>query len=163
MFGRLFKKQEVKEISLVTPMSGEVISLEEVPDPVFSQKMIGDGIAVIPTDGTVVSPVNGEVIQVFPTKHAIGILGDNGAQILIHIGIETVSLQGEGFTVNVAKGDRVKQGDPLMQVDLNIIEEKASSAITPIIITNSDEMSEIEKKSEKQVKAGEQEILFVRK
>ncbi len=163
MFGRLFKKQEVKEISLVTPMSGEVISLEEVPDPVFSQKMMGDGIAVIPTDGTVVSPVNGEIIQVFPTKHAIGILGDNGAQILIHIGIETVSLQGEGFTVNVAKGDRVKQGDPLMQVDLNIIEEKASSAITPIIITNSDEMSEIEKKSEKQVKAGEQEILFVRK
>lgn len=163
MLGRLFKKQEVKEISLVTPMSGEVISLEEVPDPVFSQKMMGDGIAVIPTDGTVVSPVNGEIIQVFPTKHAIGILGDNGAQILIHIGIETVSLQGEGFTVNVAKGDRVKQGDPLMQVDLNIIEEKASSAITPIIITNSDEMSEIEKKSEKQVKAGEQEILFVRK
>ncbi|MCM3741397.1 PTS glucose transporter subunit IIA [Oceanobacillus luteolus] len=163
MFGRLFKKQEVKEISLVTPMSGEVISLEEVPDPVFSQKMMGDGIAVIPTDGTVVSPVNGEIIQVFPTKHAIGILGDNDAQILIHIGIETVSLQGEGFTVNVAKGDRVKQGDPLMQVDLNIIEEKASSAITPIIITNSDEMSEIEKKSEKQVKAGEQEILFVRK
>lgn len=164
MFGKLFKKkEEVSEISLVSPMTGKVISLEDVPDPVFSQKMMGDGVAVIPTEGTVLSPVNGEIIQVFPTKHAIGILGENGAEILIHIGLETVGLEGEGFTAKVEKGDKVKQGDLLMQVDLSVIEEKASSTITPIIITNSDDMSDIEKNSLKQVTAGENEILFVSK
>ncbi|MFP3490142.1 PTS glucose transporter subunit IIA, partial [Staphylococcus sp. SIMBA_130] len=85
-----------------------------VPDPVFSEKMMGDGVAIKPTNGEVVSPVIGEIIQVFPTKHAVGIRAENGAEIFIHIGLETVSLDGEGFTSYVGEGDQVKQGDKLI-------------------------------------------------
>lgn len=118
-------------------MNGEIVSLEEVPDPVFSQKMMGEGIAMIPTDGKVHAPVNGEVIQVAPTKHAVGLLAEDGTEILIHVGLETVSLKGEGFKVEVSSGDTVSVGQPLMAFDLEYIRTKAKSTVTPIVITNS--------------------------
>ncbi|MCM3398681.1 PTS glucose transporter subunit IIA [Oceanobacillus profundus] len=164
MFGKLFKKkEEVTDVSINAPVSGEVVALEEVPDPVFSEKMMGDGVAIKPTNGEVVSPVIGEIIQVFPTKHAVGIRAENGAEILIHIGLETVSLDGEGFTSYVGEGDQVKQGDKLIHFDMDIIREKAKSTVTPIIITNTDDMSNIEAKTIKEVIAGQDEILQVTK
>ncbi|MDO6447806.1 PTS sugar transporter subunit IIA [Oceanobacillus profundus] len=164
MFGKLFKKkEEVTDVSINAPVSGEVVALEEVPDPVFSEKMMGDGVAIKPTNGEVVSPVIGEIIQVFPTKHAVGIRAENGAEILIHIGLETVSLDGEGFTSYVGEGDQVKQGDKLIHFDMDIIRGKAKSTVTPIIITNTDDMSNIEAKTIKEVIAGQDEILQVTK
>lgn len=164
MLGKLFKKkEEVTDITLVAPINGEVIALEDVPDPVFSEKMMGDGLAIRPTTGEVVSPVTGKIIQVFPTKHAIGILADNGAEILIHIGLETVNLKGEGFTAYVEEGDKVKQGDVLVRFDMDIVQKKAKSMVTPVIITNTDNMSRIEGKDVQRVIAGKDAVLFVSK
>ncbi len=135
MFSFLKKK---KEISLVAPMTGEIIEIDKVPDAVFAGKMVGDGLAIKPTDGLVVAPCNGKIIQVFPTKHAIGLLTAEGVEILIHIGLDTVNLKGEGFEVFVESGDNVKKGDKLLEVDLEYVSENAKSTITPIIITNID-------------------------
>ena len=148
---------------LIAPLSGFIKQIEKVPDPTFSQKLMGDGLAIEPTDGKVVSPVDGEIILVAETKHAIGIKGNSGVEILIHFGLETVALNGEGFEVHVTQGDRVKAGDELMTVDLDIINKKASSAITPIIITNSNDyqISEIVNKSN--VVAGESSLFVVTK
>ncbi|WP_409270374.1 PTS glucose transporter subunit IIA [Neobacillus sp. SCS-31] len=141
MFKKLFgKKEETKEVVLVAPLSGMATVLDNVDDPVFSQKMMGDGLAVEPTEGVVVSPVDGEIIQVFPTKHAVGIKAANGAEILLHIGLETVSMKGEGFTAHVSEGDKVRAGDKLVTFDMAIVSEKAKSTVTPLVITNSDSM-----------------------
>ncbi|WP_042146598.1 PTS glucose transporter subunit IIA [Paucisalibacillus sp. EB02] len=138
MFKKLFNKsKESNEVQVYAPITGKLVSIEEVPDPVFSQKMMGEGAAIIPTDGKIVAPVNGEVIQVAPTKHAIGIKAEDGSEILLHIGLETVALKGEGFTVHVSQGDNVKVGDHLMDVDLNFIKENAKDIISPIVFTDS--------------------------
>jgi sugar PTS system EIIA component len=145
MFKKLFGKREKKEETLFAPLNGKVVDIEQVPDPTFSQKLMGEGIAIEPADGTVVSPVNGEVIQFFHTKHAIGIRSETGLEILIHVGLETVMLNGEGFTGHVQVGDKVKVGDRLITFDLEVIKEKAASSITPIVITNMDAVQSIEK------------------
>lgn len=132
----LFKKEK-KELQIYAPVSGKIIPIEEVPDPVFCQKMMGEGVAVIPTDGNIHAPVDGEVIQVAPTKHAVGILAKDGTEILIHVGLETVSLQGEGFQVAVQTGDKVLAGQLLIEVDWEYIKTHAKSTVTPIVITNS--------------------------
>ncbi|MGG3737054.1 PTS sugar transporter subunit IIA [Aeribacillus pallidus] len=160
MFKNLFKKN--KTVSFVAPMTGKVIPLEEVPDPVFSQKMMGDGLAMDPTEGVVYAPVNGEIVQLFPTKHAIGIKTKNGLEVLIHIGIDTVSMNGEGFTAHIQTGDKVKQGDPLISFDLDLVKEKAKSTITPMIITNGDVVESLEKKDVTEANAKEQELMTVK-
>ncbi|SHN37483.1 glucose-specific PTS transporter subunit IIBC [Gracilibacillus kekensis] len=132
------------DLEFVSPMQGEVMLLSEVPDQVFSQKMMGDGFAVKPTDGEIVSPVDGKIINIFPTKHAIGMEAENGTEILIHIGIDTVNLKGEGFTAKVAEGDQIKKGQALMQVDLDYISKNAPSTVTPIIFTNLEEGQSIQ-------------------
>lgn len=137
-------KEETKAVTnhsstdeeIINPIEGEIIPITEVPDQVFSGKMMGDGFAIIPSEGTVVSPVDGEIVNVFPTKHAIGILSKGGKEILIHIGIDTVKLNGEGFEVLVAQGDKVTKGQQLVKVDLHFIRENAPSTITPIVFTN---------------------------
>lgn len=144
MFKKLFgKKESQSTIILKSPLSGKVIRLEQVPDPVFSQKIVGDGIAIEPTSNEVVSPVNGEIIQVFPTKHAIGIKAENGLEILIHVGLETVLMNGEGFQSHVKEGDKVNSGDLLLTVDFAQVREKAKSTITPIILTNGDQIASL--------------------
>ncbi|MFD2043541.1 PTS glucose transporter subunit IIA [Ornithinibacillus salinisoli] len=135
MFNKLFKKSKDSEI--YAPITGEIVALEKVPDPVFSQKMMGEGVAIKPSSGEVVAPVNGEVVQVAPTKHAIGVRAEDGTEILIHVGLETVSLDGEGFSVQVNVGDHVSVGQTMMQVDLSYVKEHAKDIITPIVITNS--------------------------
>jgi len=127
----------VPEDGYVAPLSGIIRSLDDVPDQVFSGRMMGDGYAIEPTEGYVVSPVSGEITTFFPTKHAIGILADNGDEILIHIGIDTVSLEGKGFEALAKAGDRVKPGTPLLNVDLEQVRPLVPSLLTPIIVTNS--------------------------
>ncbi|MBS4176646.1 PTS sugar transporter subunit IIA [Lederbergia citrea] len=163
MLKKLFGKKEVapKTITINSPLTGTLTSLEEVPDPVFSQKMMGDGMAVKPETGTVVSPVDGDIIQVFPTKHAIGIKAKNGAELLIHIGLETVGMKGEGFTAYVKEGDKVKTGDKLVDFDMGLVTEKAASTITPIIITNGDDAASINKHQTGSVTAGESPIMEI--
>lgn len=163
MLKKLFgKKEEVPtEISLYSPLNGKLLTLDEVPDPVFSQKMMGDGIAIEPSDGKVLSPIDGEVVQVFPTKHAIGLKGKNGAEILIHIGLETVSMQGEGFETHISEGSKVKVGDPLVTFDLALVAEKAKSIITPVIVTNGDDVGSITKKTMETTQAGQDIVMNV--
>ena len=137
MFKNLFKSKKAEDDPIILqPLEGEVVPLDVVPDPVFSQKMIGDGFAVKPTNGTVVSPVDGEVISVFPTKHAVSLKSTGGREILIHVGLETVGLNGEGFTSFVSDGQSVKKGQKLLEVDFESIKDKVPSIITPVIFTN---------------------------
>lgn len=136
MLSKLFNK---RKLQIYAPVTGEIISLDQVPDPVFSQKMMGEGVAIMPKGGSIHSPVDGTVILLSGTKHAIAIRSNDGTQILIHIGLETVSLKGQGFTVFVNEGERVSIGQLLIEVNWDYIREHASSLITPIIITNSDE------------------------
>ncbi|WP_251553934.1 PTS sugar transporter subunit IIA [Neobacillus muris] len=143
MFKNLFKNHKSLAEEVFSPMDGEIVSLSEVPDPVFAQKLMGDGVAIVPKSGKMVSPVNGQVIQVFPTKHAIGIMTNNGLELLIHIGLETVELNGEGFEVLVASGSTIKIGDPLVNVDLEYVKSQNKEIITPIIITNMEKILEI--------------------
>lgn len=138
----------VKDIVLA-PMKGNVMLLKEVPDKTFANKLLGDGIAIDPEDGVVVAPADGKISLVFETKHAVALKTDSGAEILIHVGIDSVKMNGEGFKAFVKSGDRVKAGDKLLEVDLELLREKAASAITPIVISNTEEF-----KSIKQLKTG---------
>ena len=125
-------------LEILNPLKGEIIDITKVPDEVFSSKALGDGFAISPSGNEVVSPIDGEIAVLFPTKHAVAIKGDNGLEMLVHIGIDTVNLNGEGFTAHVSQGDKVKQGDLLVEFDKEIIETKAKSSITPVVITNMD-------------------------
>jgi N-acetylglucosamine PTS system EIICBA or EIICB component len=126
----------ITDKDFVMPIEGEIIPLNEVPDQVFSQKMMGDGFGIIPTNGSVVSPVDGEIINVFPTKHAIGIKSKQGYEILIHIGLDTVKLKGEGFSVHVKEGEKVSKGQEILKFDLEDIKKSVPSIVTPVIFTN---------------------------
>lgn len=141
---KFFKKN--KFIEIVAPITGNLLPIEEVPDKVFSQKMIGDGLAIEPIEGKVVSPIDGTVVTIFPTNHAIGLITKEGLEILIHIGLDTVELNGLGFKHIIEKDRKVKKGDLLMEFDKDLIIEKGKSPITPIIITNMDKVSRIDKK-----------------
>jgi len=125
--------------TIYAPLKGHTVPLDEVPDQVFSDKLMGDGLAIYPANGEVVAPFDGTVELVFPTKHAIGLKSESGVEVLIHFGLETVGLQGEGFTVHVDSGDTIVKGQSLMTVDLDYIKTHAKSDITPIIVTNSGE------------------------
>ncbi|WP_285769076.1 glucose-specific PTS transporter subunit IIBC [Peribacillus sp. SI8-4] len=120
----------------VSPIKGELKPITEVPDAVFAGKMMGDGFAILPHEGLVVSPVDGTIVNLFPTKHALGIVSDAGREILIHVGIDTVKLEGKGFEALVAQGDKVTSGQPLLKVDLEYVKNNAASIITPIVFTN---------------------------
>lgn len=122
--------------SLINPIQGEIISITEVPDEVFSQKMMGDGFAIIPDEGKVYAPVDGEIVNMFPTKHAIGIKSTGGMEVLIHFGIDTVKLKGEGFKALVNQGDMVKRGQLILEVELEQVKQRVPSIVTPIIFTN---------------------------
>lgn len=139
MFG-FFKKN----YNLVSPISGEIVDITQVPDPVFAQKMTGDGVAINPTGDTIVAPADCTVSLIFGTKHALGLTTDTGLELLIHFGLETVSLDGEGFEPLVEQGQKVKAGTPLMKVDKDLIASKGFKLITPFIITNMDAVKSLE-------------------
>ncbi|MDN4618807.1 glucose-specific PTS transporter subunit IIBC [Paenibacillus sp. PsM32] len=147
---------------IVAPADGELMDISEVPDPVFSQKMTGDGFAVLPTNGTISSPVNGKVFNVFPSKHAIGIMSEAGKEILVHVGVNTVKLKGQGFTVLVAEGDDVMAGQPILEVDLEYVKANAPSIITPIIFSNLPEGATVTLHKTGNVKTGEGNIVTIK-
>lgn len=131
-----FFKKKAKDEEFLSPIEGIVRELTEVPDQVFSEKVIGDGFAIEPTGSKVVAPISAKVVAAFPTGHAFGLKASDGTEILIHIGIDTVQLDGKGFDVKVKEGDDVKQGDTLVEIDLNIIKEAGKAVISPIIFTD---------------------------
>lgn len=137
MFG-LFQKKAKEEFRNFGV--GKVVSLEKVPDAVFAQKLMGDGYALELTEGKITAPISGEIMLVFPTGHAFGIKTADGLEILIHLGIDTVELNGEGFRSLVKQGDRVKQGDTLTIMDLDFIRNAGKSIISPLIFTSGEKV-----------------------
>jgi hypothetical protein len=125
-------------VTITSPLAGEVKELSQATDPVFAQGLMGRGVVIVPSQGDLVSPVNGRVTVFFPTKHAIGILSDEGVEILMHIGMDTVNLEGKGFEGYVSQGDKVKVGDKLISFDIDMIKKAGYVTETPVIITNSD-------------------------
>ena len=143
MLKKLFGKNKGNDLKkdqntgkVFATQTGKAVDITEVPDEVFAGKMLGEGIAIIPTEGKVYSPVSGEVVSVAPTLHAYGIRTAEGLEYLVHIGLETVALKGEGFKAAVKQGDQVNTGDLLAEVDLEFIQSKGCKTYTPIVITN---------------------------
>lgn len=134
----------MQNIIVGSPLKGQIISLKEVKDAVFSQEIMGQGMAVIPAEGLVTAPFDGEVTTIFETKHAIGLTGDNGVELLVHVGLDTVELGGRCFTAHVVQGDKVKAGTKLVSFDIAGIKEAGYDVTTPVVITNSAEFSSIE-------------------
>lgn len=140
------EKKEEKQISekvIKSPMNGTVIQLSEVPDAVFSSEMLGKGFGVEPSEGKAYAPVDGEVTTVFDTKHALGLMSENGVELLIHIGMDTVKLNGRGFDVKVKAGDQVKAGDLLAEFDMDLIKSEGYPVTTAVVITNTDDCEAI--------------------
>ena len=148
-------------VSVSAPLAGKVIPLGEVADAAFSSGALGQGAAIVPAEGKLYAPMDGVVAAFFPTGHAVGIQTDDGVEILIHVGMDTVSLDGKGFDKKVNQGDHVKKGDLLLEFDLHIIEEAGLSAITPVIVTNPGGHSEIAHTQADTVKPGD-DFLTVR-
>lgn len=155
MFRNLFKK---KTKDFVAPMSGKIIDITEVKDPVFSSKAMGEGFAIEFDKGNVFAPVKGEIIMVFKTLHALGIRSEEGDEYLIHIGLETVNLDGEGFEAHVAVGDKVQKNDLLISVDHQVLDQHKIDKTSPIIITNASSPVKIVT-SQDYVTAGQEEII----
>jgi glucose-specific phosphotransferase system IIA component len=141
-FGKNKKKASAGG-SILAPADGRVISLDEVDDPVFSDRILGDGAAVIPESGTILSPVAGTVTNIAETLHAFGITTTDGLEVLIHIGINTVELKGAGFRCRVKEGDAVNPGDPLCDVDFEGIKLAGYETCTPVLITNMDRVKKV--------------------
>ena len=142
-FSKLFGKSEKAPAfdgnKLYAPLNGKAVPITEVPDPTFAEGLLGNGIAIIPTDGKIVSPVDGTVETMFDTGHAVCLKSTTGVEILIHVGLETVGLNGGPFTVHVANGDKVKKGQLLIEVDLDAVKAAGLPTITPVLVCNTDD------------------------
>ena len=133
---KLFGK---KTDDFYAPMVGKAMPITVVPDPTFAEGMLGNGIAIEPVEGKVYAPCDATVDMMFTTGHAVSLVADNGAEILIHVGLETVSLEGKPFTVHAANGDKVKKGQLLIEVDLDAVKAAGLPTITPMVVCNTDE------------------------
>lgn len=147
--------REIQQEIIASPLQGSVVQLADVPDPVFASGAMGKGIAIEPSQGTLYAPANGEVTLLFPTKHAIGIKTENGAEILLHVGMDTVSLNGEGFESFVEIGDTIEAGQKLLEFDMDVIKEAGLPVTTPIIITNTSLYEDILVSQENEVQVGD--------
>lgn len=147
IFSKLFSKNEGMNNAnhLYAPMAGAVVSVADVPDPAFAEGMLGDGIAIIPTDGKIYAPCDATVDMMFTTGHAVSLTTESGAEILIHMGLETVTLEGKAFDVKVATGDKVSKGQVLMIADLEAIRAAGLNTITPMLVCNSADFSTFKK------------------
>ena len=150
MFG-LFK---AKKQTIVSPADGDVVDLSEVPDQVFSEKMAGDGIALTPRSNTFVAPISGVVSKIFSTNHAYSIKAKNGLEVLVHIGLDTVALQGKGFKRLVEEGTTVATGKPIISADLEYIQAQGKNIITPIVLNHDKELL-LESHNTRTVREGE--------
>ena len=138
-FSKLFGKADAnKNNEIFAPLAGQAVPVTEVPDPTFAEGMLGNGIAIEPVDGKVYAPCDATVDMMFTTGHAVSLVSDSGAEILIHVGLETVGLEGKPFTVHVQNGDKVKKGQLMIEADLKAIQEAGLPIITPVVICNTD-------------------------
>jgi multiphosphoryl transfer protein len=142
-------------LTLVSPLRGWCAPVDETPDAVFAQRLLGDGVAIDPTEGVLYAPCDGEVISIAAAGHAVALRAANGAEILLHVGIDTVALGGEGFKVLVAAGERVRSGQPLLNFDLDVLARRAKSLITPIVVTNGERFSIANARSGQAVNVGD--------
>ncbi|CAL4318437.1 PTS system glucose-specific EIIA component [Buchnera aphidicola (Eriosoma grossulariae)] len=166
IFSNLFGKKKnntFKQLEIISPISGYIVDLETVPDPVFSEKIAGDGIAIKPSGDQILAPINGTIGKIFKTKHAFSIESENSdLEMFVHFGIDTIKLKGEGFTQIAEEGQKVKKGDLILKYNLSFLEKNAKSTITPVIISNMDEIIEL-KKVKGKVIAGITIIMYVKK
>lgn len=146
---------DAQDSSICAPATGKVVSLSEVKDPVFAQGMLGEGVAIRPEGNVAYAPVSGVVTAVVGSKHAVAISADSGAQVLLHVGVDTVCLKGRGFTTFVKKGDRVQAGEALIAFDQDVIRNSGLDDSVIVTVTNSDEMGRVEPACENAVAAGE--------
>ena len=154
LFDFLKKKEAGGEV-LGAPLEGEAVVSAEISDPTFGEEMLGKGMAIKPVTGKVYAPVDGTITMVFDTKHAISMVSKGGAEILIHIGLDTVGLKGAPFTIHVKADDKVKKGDLIAEADLEAIKAAGLETITPVIICNSDDYKEVKRFTGKTVKPGD--------
>ena len=144
LFARVFG---TNKIEIVSPVNGEIVPIQQVSDPTFSKEMVGKGVAIIPSDGKFYSPVNGTLISIFPTGHAFCINSDEGAELLVHIGIDTVKLEGEFYNIHATQGTEVKKGDLIVDVDIKGVKDSGYDIITPVVVSNYGKFSKVEKKT----------------
>ena len=154
----LFRKKEKNNV-IGSPVKGKAVPLKEVSDPTFAEEMLGKGAAVIPEDGKFYAPADGEIGMVFDTLHAVSMTTDFGAEILVHIGLDTVKMKGEGFTGHVKAGDHVKKGDLLLEVDLEKVKAAGYDTITPVLVCNTPDYASVEGIGSAQVNAGDDLII----
>lgn len=162
MLKKLFGKKD-NSLKLVSPIKGETIAIEEVNDPTFASGMLGKGVGIKPAEGKVVAPAAGEITIMFPTKHAVSILSEDGAEILIHIGLDTVNLQGQHFTSHVEVGQKVKAGDLLLEFDIEKITEAGYDVTSPMLVCNPDAFETVEPIKYGPVELNEEIIKIVKK
>ena len=164
LFDKLFGSKENKsvEVEIYAPISGDIVNIEDVPDVVFSEKIVGDGVAIRPTGNKIVAPVDGVIGKIFETNHAFSMESKEGVELFVHFGIDTVELKGEGFTRVAQEGQTVKRGDTVIELDLSLLEAKAKSVLTPVVISNMDEINHLEKKTG-EVVAGDSVVLVLKK
>ena len=143
LFDKLFKKEEAPAPQLFAPVTGESIPLSEVKDPAFSQGILGHGVGIKPSEGKVFAPCDGTVAQMFDTGHAVSLETSFGAEILIHVGLDTVQLKGQGFTVHAKAGDKVKKGQLLIEFNIPAITAAGYDVTTPVVVCNSDEFNDV--------------------
>ena len=146
----------VKTVTISSPITGKAGEITSTPDEVFSNKMLGDGAVVTPEDAIVRAPEDGEVAFVFDTKHAVGFLTDSGISLLIHVGIDTVKLEGKGFESLVETGQKVKKGEPLLKLDLDFLKANAPSIVSPVICSEMEDNQKIRLLKQGNVKAGDE-------
>lgn len=135
------------ELMIYAPVSGEIVALETVPDKIFAEKIVGDGLAIKPTGNTLVAPIDGTIGKIFDTNHAFSITSDSGIELFVHFGIDTVELKGQGFQRLAQDGQSVKRGDQILTFDLPWLEKKAKSTLTLVIIANMDALKRLTKLS----------------
>ena len=158
MFGFLKAKKQM----IVSPVDGDIVALEEVPDEVFSQKMAGEGVAILPRSNTFVAPVSGVVSKIFSTNHAFSIRTDMGVEVLVHIGLDTVALEGQGFERLVEEGAKVSVGQPIINADLDFILSQGKATITPVVL-NAEKKMRLNSDNVRTVREGESLIEVVLK
>lgn len=138
-----FKKKDAGH-TLASPVNGNAVKMSEVSDPTFSAELLGKGAAVVPSDGSIVAPCDGTVTMLFNTLHAVGITSNDGIEVLLHVGIDTVNLKGEGFTAHVKQGDTVKRGDLVLTADLSKIKDAGYDPTVIMVVTNTNNFASVE-------------------